>query len=90
MAQSPKINVDGAVFERQWAVGIGVVIRDHLGLVRAALSMKIHALLGPLEIEAKVMEEGMRFAWDQGISTAIFERLHGGLSFPHGLSYPTF
>ena len=54
-------------------MGIGVVIRDHLGLVRAALSMKIPALLGPLEIKAKAMEEGMRFAWDQGISTAIFE-----------------
>ena len=42
-------------------MGIGVVIRDHLRLVRAALSMKIHALLGPLETEAKVMEEGVRF-----------------------------
>ena len=31
-------------------------------LVRAALSMKIHAPLGSLEIEAKAMEEGMHFA----------------------------
>ena len=54
-------------------MGIGVVIRDHLGLVCAMLSMKIPALLGPLEIEAKAMEEGMRFAWDQVISTAIFK-----------------
>ena len=57
-----KVNVDGAVFERQRAAGVGVVIRDHLGLVRVALSMKIHAPLGSLEIEAKAMEEGMHFA----------------------------
>ena len=54
-------------------MGIRVVVRDHLGLVCVALSMKIHALLGPLEIEAKAMEEGMMFAWDLGISSAIFE-----------------
>lgn len=54
-------------------MGIGVVIRDHLGMVCAMLSMKIHTLLGLFEIEAKTMEEGMRFAWDRGISTAIFE-----------------
>ena len=41
--------------------------------MRAALSMKIHAPLGSLEIEAKAMEEGMRFAWDHGFSSAIFE-----------------
>ena len=68
-----KINVNGAVFERLRAMGIGVVIRDHLGMVCAMLSMKIHTLLGLFEIEAKAMEEGMRFAWDRGISTAIFE-----------------
>ena len=41
--------------------------------MRAALSMKIHTPLGSLEIEAKAMEEGMRFAWDHGFSSAIFE-----------------
>lgn len=57
-----KLNVDGAIFENLCLVGIGVVVHDHLGLVRVALSMKIRALLGPLEIEAKAMEEGLRFA----------------------------
>ena len=68
-----KVNVDGAVSERQRVAGVGVVIKDHLWLVRAALSMKIHAPLGSLEIEAKAMEEGMRFAWDHGFSSAIFK-----------------
>ena len=68
------INVDGAVFERQRSVGIGVVVRDHFGVVRVALSMKFHGLLRPLETEAKAMEEGLQFAWDQGVNAAIFER----------------
>ena len=66
--------MDGAVFERQRSVGIGVVVRDHFGVVRVALSMKFHGLLRPLETEAKAMEEGLQFAWDQGVSAAIFER----------------
>lgn len=68
-----KINVDGAVFERQRCVGIGVVVRDHSGVVRAALSRKFHGLLGPLETDAKAMEERLWFAWEQGVSAAIFE-----------------
>ena len=55
-------------------MGIGVVVRDHFGVVRVALSMKFHGLLRPLETEAKAMEEGLQFAWDQGVSAAIFER----------------
>ena len=54
-------------------MGIGVVIRDHFGLVCAALSMKIHAPLGSLEVKAKAMEEGLRFAWERGINLAVFE-----------------
>ena len=68
-----KINVDGAIFENLREVGIGVIIRDHFGSVTAALSKKIQAPLGPLETEAKIMEEGMQFAWDMGIRSAIFE-----------------
>ena len=65
--------MDGAIFENLYLVGIGVVVCDHLGSVRAALSLKIRALLGPLEIEAKAMEEGLRFVWDRGSRTVDFE-----------------
>ena len=63
-------------------MGIWVVVRDHFGVAHATLSMKFHGLLGPLETEAKAMEEGLRFTWDQGVNVVIFEgdsMLHGGL-----------
>lgn len=47
----------GAIFESLNGVGIGVIIRDHYGLVTASLSKKIKAQLGRLEIEARAMEE---------------------------------
>lgn len=59
-----KINVDGATFSITHYFGIGVVIRDNAGRVTTAMSMKILRPLGSLEREAKVMEEGVLFAWD--------------------------
>ena len=50
-----------------------MVIRDHARRVMAALSKIVHHPLGPLEIEAKAMEEGVTFAWDVGIRNVIFE-----------------
>ena len=68
-----KVNVDGAVFEAQQASGVGVIIRDHGGLVAAALSKKVFYPLGPLEVEAKALEEAVDFAWDVGIRGVHFE-----------------
>ena len=65
--------MDGAVFAQQHASGVGVVIRDHEGLVVAALSKKLWYPLGPLEAEAKAMEEAVEFAWHVGIRDAHFE-----------------
>ena len=50
-----------------------MVIRDHAGRVTAALNKIVHQPLGPLEIEAKAMEEGVTFASDVGIRDVIFE-----------------
>ena len=68
-----KINVDGAVFVAQKEAGVGVIIRDEVGRVVAALSKKIEAPLGALGIEAKAMEEAVIFARDMGISNIILE-----------------
>lgn len=48
-----KSNVDGAIFMRQKAVGVGVVIRDNVSRLEAALSKKISAPLGAAEAKAK-------------------------------------
>ena len=37
------------------------------------LSKNIPYLLGPMEIEAKALEEEVLFAWDVGVREVIFE-----------------
>ena len=68
-----KVNTDAAVFKNSKSVGIGVVVRDHEGSVLAALSKRPPLPLGPLEAEAKAMEEAISFATDIGLQEAIFE-----------------
>lgn len=65
--------MDDAVFKQQKEAGVGIIIRDHHGAVVAALSKKLSAPLGALEVEAKTMEEAVTFAWDMGIRDCIFE-----------------
>ena len=69
-----KVNVDGAVFSSQAAMGIGVIIRDEEGRVVAALSKKIMAPLGAVEAKAKAFEAGLLFAKDIGIQEFVLER----------------
>ena len=52
-----KVNVDAAVFSQLGMIGVGVIIRDHLGSVVAALSKRLSLPLDPLEAEAKAMDE---------------------------------
>lgn len=47
-----KVNINGAVFSKRKQVGVGVVIRDEVGQLIAALCQKLYTPLGPLEIEA--------------------------------------
>ena len=65
--------MDGVVFSQQKEIGIGVVIRDHHGAVVAALSKKLKAPLGAIEVEAKAMEEAVNFVWDMGIRDCLFK-----------------
>ena len=52
-----KVNVDGVTFAQSQTVGIGVLVRDFAGRVAATLSKWLPVPLGPLETEAKAMEE---------------------------------
>ena len=61
------MNVNGAIFSTFKATGVGVLICDSEGRVEAALSKKLPIPLGPLETEAKALEEGVQFVWDVGI-----------------------
>ena len=68
-----KVNVDGATFVQSQTVGVGVLIRDFAGRVEAALSKRLFVPLGPLETEAKAMEEGIMFGWDVGVRDVVVE-----------------
>ena len=49
------------------------MVRDHEGAVIAALSECLSLPLGPLEAEAKAMDEAVSFARDIGLQDVIFE-----------------
>ena len=66
-----KVNVDGAIFSAKKEAGIGIVVRDSQGLVMAAMSLKVKAPLGPLEVEAKAFEAGLQFAKDWDYRTSF-------------------
>ena len=68
-----KINVDGAILSKQKNAGIGVLIRDELGRVEAALSKKVDAPLGAVEVEAKALKAGLMFARDEGLQNVVLE-----------------
>ena len=58
-----KVNVDG----------VGVLICDFASRVEAALSKRLFVPLGPLETDAKAMEEGIMFGWDVGVRDVVVE-----------------
>ena len=56
-----------------YKINIGVIIWDHMGQVEAALSKKLPIPLGPLEIKAKALKEGVYYAWVVGVHNVVFE-----------------
>ena len=70
---SLKFNVDGAIFAELHFVGFGVIARDWNGRFVVAMCKQIHAPLGPLEAESKVVEVGMQFAKQLEVSDFIIK-----------------
>ena len=54
-------------------MAVGVLIRDFVGRVEAALSKRFFVPLGPLEAKAKAMKEGIMFEWDVGVCDSVME-----------------
>lgn len=68
-----KVNMDAAIFKNTKSVGIGVIARDHVGAVLAALSTQLLLPLGPLEAEAKALDVAISFAKDIGLQEVTFK-----------------
>ncbi|KAL0011643.1 hypothetical protein SO802_006751 [Lithocarpus litseifolius] len=68
-----KINFDGAVFPHVKKSGIGVVIRNHQGLVIASCSKLVNQELCSEDIEAKAACWALSFALDVGVKRAVLE-----------------
>ena len=68
-----KVNVDSATLTNSQSSRIGVIIRDIVGQVEAAMSKRLPIPLGTLESEAKALEEGVLFAWDVGVREVVFK-----------------
>ncbi|KAL4643893.1 hypothetical protein ACB092_02G124200 [Castanea dentata] len=60
-----KINFDGAIFEKENVAGLGVVIRNHEGLVMASL----------FEVKALVVGRAVEFALELGFDNIFLEDL---------------
>ena len=50
-----KVNVDATVFSNTNSIGIGALIGDHEGHVKATINKSIPIRLGPLKVEAKAL-----------------------------------
>ena len=72
-AESVKVNVDAAIFAQTKRMGIGVVIRNHLGLVLASSRGFIDHVDNPELGEAIAMRHALFFAEDSGFQKILVE-----------------
>jgi len=68
-----KVNVDGATYPDGSSFCIGVIIRNSIGHVTAALSKPLPAHYSPEIVEVLALENGVILAHEMNISRVIFE-----------------
>jgi ribonuclease HI len=65
------VNVDAAVFSQSQRMGVGIVIRNHLGLVQAARRRYVEQVVNPELAEAIAMRCALEFAEEAGFQRII-------------------
>ena len=65
------VNVDAAVFSQSQRMGIGIVIRNHLGVVLAAKRRYVNQEVNPELAEAIAMRCAMEFAEEAGFQSIV-------------------
>ncbi|XP_065616751.1 uncharacterized protein LOC136062066 [Quercus suber] len=73
MHQQYKINFDGALFTAENLAGIGVVIRDSMGLVMASLAQRIPLPSIAIEVEALAARRVIELALEIGLNKGVLE-----------------
>ena len=68
-----KVNFDGAVFGNSNMSGIGAIIRNHDGAVRASCAEKLNQAYKEKEIEALAALKALQLAYDLGFQNVILK-----------------
>ena len=68
-----KANFDGALFKTCDTAGLGVIIRDNVGAIIGALSMRIPLPQSVATVEALACRRAVQFAVEIGLHEIIFE-----------------
>ncbi|KAK3224148.1 hypothetical protein Dsin_011173 [Dipteronia sinensis] len=68
-----KLNIDAALEVQHLPVGLGTVIRDHMGFVMASSAQRVEANFTPQIAEAMAISRGLKFAVDSGLFPIMVE-----------------
>ncbi|KAK2663573.1 hypothetical protein Ddye_002147 [Dipteronia dyeriana] len=68
-----RINNDAVTCYNTQTVGLGIIIRDKAGLVKATASLKLQAMYEPLVAEVMAVWRGMCLAIDSGLVPFLIE-----------------
>lgn len=68
-----KLNTDAAVEAGSLTMGIGIVIRDSVGLVLGCASVKLNGSFSPHAAELLALREGLRSAHESGLQIKFVE-----------------
>ncbi|KAK1554562.1 hypothetical protein Q3G72_014054 [Acer saccharum] len=68
-----KINTDAASNYKERLIGLGVICRDWLRLVKLAAAQKMIAMVSPLMAETLAIKYGLQLACEAGFANVLIE-----------------